>query len=133
MKRSLALAGLLYVTTSRPRLLLIDDDPGVLVMLSALLEERFEVTVRQDALAIVEDFKSLEPALVLLDVAMPEVDGLTAARRLKSRHPEARIVFLSGDTSSATVKAAEKAGGCGFVMKTLAAPFLIPALEAALS
>lgn len=101
-------------------------------MVAGLLEDRFEVTVRRDALAIVEDYERLDPAIVLLDIAMPEIDGLSAARRLKSVHPEAKIVFLSGDVSTATLAAAEEAGGCGFVLKSFAAGFLIPALEAVL-
>lgn len=117
---------------SCPALLAVDDHPGILAMIRGLLEDRFEVVVRQDAVTLVEDFERLDPVVVLLDIDMPKIDGLTAARQLRAVHPEARIVFLSADSSTATMAAAREAGGCGFVMKTYAASILIPALEAAL-
>lgn len=100
-------------------------------MTSRLLAGRYEVTLREDALDIVADFERLDEPVVVLDISMPKLDGFAAARILKGRHPQARIVFFSSDPSPRKIEEASAVGGCGYVIKTRAAAELVPAIEAA--
>lgn len=115
------------------RVLLIDDHSAVLEFVGKLLAERYEVTVRRHALDIVSDFDRLGDPVVVLDVSMPELDGIEAAKLLQARRPHARIVFLSSDSGPHQVEAAIAAGGRILINKTRAAQDLVPAIEAALT
>jgi DNA-binding response OmpR family regulator len=81
----------------RPRVLVIDDDPDQLILLTAALQVEHEVFVASDGLdgysiACVE-----QPAIVILDILMPVVDGWTVLRKLRTnpRTKDTRIVILS--------------------------------------
>ena len=71
------------------------------------------------------------PALVLLDIALPELDGLAAARHIRSRCPDSRIVFLTQDSSADVVHEALALGARGYIDKTRAR-HLLPTVEAIL-
>lgn len=100
--------------------------------MSRLLSGRFEVTLRADALSIVDDFERLGEPVVVLDISMPKLDGFSAARILKRRHPEARIVFFSSDASPGKIAEVSTLDGCDYVVKKRAEDDLVPAIEAAI-
>ena len=54
---------------------------------------------------------------MLLDITLPQMDGLAATRQIKARFPEARIVILTQDDEAALRAAAEQAGACGYLLK----------------
>ena len=114
------------------QVLIIDDQAPVREAIARLLTDRYEVALREDALEIVQDFEKLEEPVVLLDVWMPLLNGFAAARLLKKRHPEARIVFLSSDPRPQTMERAAALGD-GFVVKTHAVDELIPAIQDAIA
>jgi DNA-binding NarL/FixJ family response regulator len=114
------------------QVLVIDDHRQIREMTAQLLSGRFEVTVREDALSIVDDFELLEEPVVVLDISMPKLDGLSAARILKDRHPEARIVFFSSDPSPRKIAEASALGGCAYIVKTRGVADLVPAIQAAM-
>ena len=116
----------------RPPILVIDDQVAVLERVNRLLSEQYEVFVREDAATILEDFERLGDPIVVLDISLIGMNGFTAARILISRHPKARIVFLSGHWGHAYVAAAFDAGGIGYVLKTSAPKDLGSAIEAAI-
>ena len=62
-------------------------------------------------------FEECQPDWVLMDVAMKRMDGLTATRRIKAVHPEAKIIIVTNHNDAETRAAAERAGACGYVLK----------------
>jgi DNA-binding NarL/FixJ family response regulator len=75
-------------------------------------------------------YERLLPDVVLMDVKMPELDGITATLRLTSRFPDARVIMLSSFDDAATVKQALKAGACGYLIKSVSPLELAQAVRA---
>jgi DNA-binding NarL/FixJ family response regulator len=74
----------------------------------------------------------LRPDLILLDVGLPQVNGIEAAWQIRKVAPECKILFVSQDSSADTVQAALDAGGQGYVWKSAAASELLVAVAAVL-
>lgn len=83
----------------------------------------------EEAVSKAEEF---QPDLVLLDISLPGISGIEAARQIRKVSPQSRIIFLSQHDSSHIVKEAFKTGGHGYVIKTDAASELQNAIRAVL-
>jgi DNA-binding NarL/FixJ family response regulator len=117
---------------SRLTVLVADDHPLVRQAAVTLLKDRFDVVAdAADGLEALELARTLRPDVVVLDIAMPGLDGLTTAARIRSEAP-ARIVFLSSFSDDDHVLAALSGGATGFVSKRSMAAHLAPAVEHAL-
>ena len=105
----------------RPTVLLADDHPMMLEGLRKLLVLDFEVigTVT-DGRALLAAAESHRPDLVIADISMPGIDGIEAARRLKTTAPGVRVLILSIHTEPSWVRAAFEAGAWGYLAKTSA-------------
>ncbi|MBS1241580.1 MAG: two component transcriptional regulator, LuxR family, partial [Gemmatimonadetes bacterium] len=80
----------------RARILLADDHPEALEQAARVLGGSFEVVgTAADGLALVRAAATLDPDVIVLDIAMPVLDGLEAARRLKASGCRSRLVFLT--------------------------------------
>lgn len=104
------------------RVLLADDNAFVrnaLVELLGSCEHMEVVAACADGDEVPAAAEASRPDVVLLDVAMP-VSGLEAARRLLAVDPQARIVFLTADSSAASVRQARDMGAMGYLLKGLA-------------
>jgi DNA-binding NarL/FixJ family response regulator len=101
------------------RVLVVDDDDAVRTVLSdVLLEEGFEVVGRAiDGIEGVSLALSLSPDGVLLDVRMPRMGGIDAARAILSRLPNVRIVMLSAYDDASLKAEAREAGASAFIVK----------------
>jgi DNA-binding NarL/FixJ family response regulator len=101
------------------RVLVVDDDDAVRAVLSdVLLEEGFEVVGRAiDGIEGVSLALSLSPDGVLLDVRMPRMGGIDAARAILSRLPNVRIVMLSAYDDASLKAEAREAGASAFIVK----------------
>jgi DNA-binding NarL/FixJ family response regulator len=75
----------------------------------------------------------LNADVIVLDITMPRLDGIEAARRLQRWHPSARLVFLTVHEDADCARAALDAGGLGYVVKARLASDLLPAIRAALA
>jgi len=116
------------------RLLLADDHELMLEGLLRLLSGEFEVVgTVMDGRAAVEEAKRLNPDVVVLDVSMPELNGIEAARQLNAILPSAKIVFVTQQMDPAYVHAAFAAGALGYVAKQSAARELVEAIRMALN
>jgi DNA-binding NarL/FixJ family response regulator len=118
---------------NRPRVLLAEDYSGVADALKSLLEPDFDlVGVVEDGLALIEAAKRLQPDIIVADISMPRLDGLSALAELKKENPQVKVVFTTMYGEPAYARLALKAGACGYVVKHSAWSELIPAILSAL-
>ena len=117
------------------RILVVEDFPQFLRFVCSTLEERRDVEVigeAGDGLEAVQKAVELRPDLVLMDIGLPSLNGLEAARRILELVPESKIIFVSQESSAEVMQAARNAGASGYVVKAKAASELMPAIDAAI-
>jgi DNA-binding NarL/FixJ family response regulator len=115
------------------RILLGDDHALMLEGLARLLESEFEIVgTALNGRILVEMAERLNPDVVVLDVGMPELNGIEAARRLVKLLPSTRIVFVTEQLAPAYLHAAFSLGAMAYVAKHTAANELIKAIRMAL-
>ncbi|MGH9358874.1 MAG: PAS domain-containing protein [Terriglobia bacterium] len=115
------------------RILLADDHELVRRGLRSLLALQPEWEICGEAVdgrEAVDKAKELEPGLILLDVSMPRLSGLDAARLIRQENPKIEILFLSCHDSPGVVRAALDTGARGYVLKSELAEHLLAAVEA---
>ena len=118
----------------RTRILLADDNSAVLNYVSKLLERNYEIVgALNDGEAVLRDWPSLRPDVIVLDISMGETNGIELARGLRKSRCKSQIIFLTIHQSPAFVKAALDAGGSGYVVKSRMRQDLILAIDATLS
>ena len=117
----------------KPKVVLADDHTIVTEGLKALLEPELEIVATVDngraAIKAVRDFK---PAVVILDISMPLLNGIDTAREIRKFDPKIKIVFLTMHTELAYVQEAFGAGASGYVIKHSASIDLLSAIRRAL-
>ena len=115
-------------------MLLADDHPAVLaVTAAALAGECLVVGSVGDGRELLAEAERLHPDVIVLDITMPRLDGIEAARQLSRSHRPARLVFLTVHEDADFARAALDAGGLGYVVKARLASDLLPAIRAALA
>ena len=85
-----------------------------------------------DGLQAVQKAEELEPDLVLLDIGLPILSGIEAAKRVSTLVPEAAVLFVSQQTDADVIAAALSNGAKGYILKVNAGRELLPAVEAVL-
>lgn len=122
---------------SRRKILVVDDDPSIREILATQLTRLgFETSTAADGLEAVDSFKKARPDLVLMDVMMPRMDGLTACqkmRRLEKRGARTPILFLTARDSQHDKLSGALSGGDDFVTKPISLQELREHVEAALA
>ena len=116
------------------RVLLVDDHELMREGLRAILERERDVDVVGEASSgreAVELARTLEPDIVVMDVAMKDSNGIEATRQLRSAQPRLKVIALSSHSDSRYVSAMLDAGACGYVLKANAFDDLRRALLAA--
>ena len=86
-----------------------------------------------DGLEAVQKAAELKPDLILLDIGLPTINGIEAARQIRKVSPESKIVFVSRESSPDVVDEALSTGACGYVVKAKAASQLLAVVEAVIS
>ena len=115
------------------RILLADDHAMMLEGLTRLLTTEFEIVgTATDGRSLLLEAERLRPDVIVLDVGMPEMNGIEAARRLSKILPSAKLVFITQQLDPAYLHAAFSAGAKGYVAKQSAANELIQAIRLAL-
>jgi len=102
------------------RIVLVEDHPDVRSVISGLLsfEDRFEIVGEAaDGVEGIAVTEREQPDVVLLDLAMPVMDGLTALPEIQKVAPGAKVIVLSGFGTDRTVHAAMRSGACAFLHK----------------
>lgn len=119
---------------NRVRVLLADDHNEFLAAATRLLQPEFEVVKTvSDGQALLEEAARLEPDILVLDISMPVLNGIEAARQLRAAGSRAKIVFLTVHQDPEYVQAAVAAGAQGYVAKCQLATDLLLALREALA
>jgi DNA-binding NarL/FixJ family response regulator len=114
----------------RPRVLVADDHQAMLDTLVRLLARDCDVVATaNNGLAALTEAEQHEPDLLVLDIAMPGLNGIAAAARLKARGSSARIVFVTNLREREFVEEALALGGVAFVVKDRLVADLLPAIR----
>ena len=117
------------------RILVVDDYEPFRCFISSTLATQPRLRViseASDGLEAVQKAHDLRPDLILLDIGLPHLNGIQAARRIRKLSPDSKILFVSMESSPDLVQAALEAGALGYVVKSAAAVELMPAVEAVL-
>jgi len=119
---------------NQPRLLIADDHRLVAEALKNLLVLEFDVLgVVGDGRTLVQVTLEMKPDVVLIDIAMPQLNGLDAGRRIKQALPDTKIIYLTGHNDPDVMAEAFAIGASGFVLKTSAFSALIQTIREALN
>jgi DNA-binding NarL/FixJ family response regulator len=119
---------------TRTRVLVADNHSFALDQWSALLEPEFEVVASvADGLSLVEAARQLRPDVVLTDITMPMLDGLSAAERILAAAPKTLVLFVTVHADPVLVQRSLQTGAAGYVLKPAAGEDLVTALRAALA
>lgn len=106
---------------SKMKLLIVDDDALIRKSLSLTLAKEEDITVvgtAEDGGRAVEMCKEENPNVVLMDIRMPNTDGIAATRLIKQRYPEIRIMMLTTFDDKPNIQQALSAGADGYLLKT---------------
>ena len=117
------------------RILVVDDYESWRKQVCSILQTQPELRVVAevaDGLAAVQKAQELQPDLILLDIGLPNLNGLEAAKRICQVAPEAAIIFLTQYSDKDTVGAALGTGAQGYVLKIDAGSELLPAIAGVL-
>jgi DNA-binding NarL/FixJ family response regulator len=126
--------------TKRPglpsvRILVVDDFEPFRRFVRSTLQEKSQLQdIREvsDGLEAVQKAEELQPGLILLDIGLPTLNGIEAARRIRKLAPESKIVFLSQKSSADVVQEALSLGALSYVVKAHAERELLAAVETVL-
>ena len=101
------------------RLAVVDDDEAFGGYLQTLFQTRgYEVDVYGSGAALLDGLRGgPQPNVVLLDVMMPDVDGIETLRQIRQAHPSAQVIMLSGRQAPATIVEAVRLGAADYVLK----------------
>ena len=114
----------------RLRLIMADDHSLVLAGFRELLEDEFDiVAVAEDGRTLVGAARVFQPDVILLDISMPLLNGIDAARRIRSEAPGTKLIFLTMHSKPEYVQEALAAGGSGYLLKRSAASELATAIH----
>jgi DNA-binding NarL/FixJ family response regulator len=118
----------------RARILMADDHLMMLEAFKSLLEPDFEVVgMVTDGRALLEECSRLHPDIVLIDIAMPLLNGLDAGRKLRAGHRTVKLIYLTMNPDPDLAGEALRLGASGYVLKTSAVQELKQALQEAMS
>lgn len=113
------------------KVLVVDDFEPFRQFVCSILQETADFAVvgqASDGLEAVHKAEELQPHLILLDIALPKLDGIETARRISVIAPRSKIIFLSAIHDADVVKAALSGGAYGYVAKSAAKDELAAAL-----
>jgi DNA-binding NarL/FixJ family response regulator len=114
----------------RTRIILADDHQMLLDAIKNLLQPEFEVVATfSDGQALLTGAAELNPDLIVLDIGMPQLNGLSAGQRLKQLLPKVKLIFLTMNLDPDLAAEAFRLGASGYVVKNSAATELIHAIR----
>ena len=115
------------------KILVVEDFDPFRRFICSKLQSRaeFHITEVSDGFEAVQEAEELQPDLILLDIGLPELDGIEVARRIRKVAPLAKILFLSANSDPDVKREALGIGALGYVHKSRIERDLLPAIQAA--
>jgi DNA-binding NarL/FixJ family response regulator len=114
----------------KPRILLADDHVLVTDALKSMLEPMYDVVgTACDGRSLLEMAERLQPDLIVVDVGMPQLNGLDATRQIKRLFPKVKVIIVTMNEDSDLVGEAFRAGASGYLLKHSAAHELLQAMQ----
>ena len=132
----LQFAGRLALEGSAIRVLVVEDNDLWRRFVSSMLQKQPEYQVIgqvSDGLEAVHQAQQVQPDLITLDIGLPTLNGIEAARRIREVSPRSKVLFVSENCSADVAEAALHTGAGGYVVKSNAASELLPAVRAVLA
>jgi DNA-binding NarL/FixJ family response regulator len=121
-------------TKTRKRILLADDHAAMLEEAQRLLKEDYEIIgAVEDGGALVEEAQRLRPDVIISDISMPVMTGFEAAAQLRRSGLNAKLIFLTVQSSAPYLKKARALGADGYVLKVYCGEQLPDAVSAVLA
>jgi len=123
------------MSPSTVRVLVVEDYKPYRRFVRLVLRKRPTLEIvgeASDGVEAVRRAEELKPDLILLDIGLPSLNGIEAARQIRSVAPESKIVFLSHESSADVVREALSLGAWGYVVKATAETDLLAAIDAVL-
>ena len=117
-----------------PKVLVVDDAQFLRVRLTRILTEHgYDILEAENGDRAIAQYEANAPDAVLLDITMPEKDGLEVLREIRGKHPDARVVMLTALGQQSIVLEAIKAGARDFIVKPFEQERVLSALQKALA
>lgn len=120
------------VEPRRPKLLFVDDHHLILDALAHMASQSYEVHAVDSLSAFEDSVESFSPDLAILDIRMPDGDGIEAARRVLAKHPGMKLMFLTMHTEPSYLKRAIDTGAQAYLSKRSPADELLLAIRTVL-
>jgi two-component system nitrogen regulation response regulator NtrX len=115
-------------------ILIVDDEPGIIQSLQGILtDEGFEVIAADGGLKALEIIKETIPDLVLLDIWMPDIDGIETLKRIRELYASLQVIMISGHGTIETAVKATKLGAYDFIEKPLSLEKILLSISNALN
>ena len=115
-------------------ILVVEDHPAFRRLICTALQQRaeFQITEAADGLEAVWKADEFQPDVILLDINLPKLDGFEVAKEVRRLAPDARVLFMSQESSPDIVRQALSLGAHGYIHKASAGTDLLPAIDAVL-
>jgi len=115
-------------------ILIVDDEPGIIQSLHGILtDEGFEVVAADGGLKALDIIKETIPDIVLLDIWMPDIDGIETLKRIRAVYPGLQVIMISGHGTIETAVKATKLGAYDFIEKPLSLEKVLLSINNALN
>ena len=123
------------MATSSIRVLVVDDSEPFRRVVCSILQSKLEfrtIVEVSDGVKAIELAQAMQPDLILLDIGLPKLNGIEAARRIRELAPQSKILFVSQESSVEVVQTVLTLGASGYVVKMDAGSELLTAVDAVL-
>lgn len=114
------------------KILLVEDDPFISALSVAFLKQHFDVSLAADAAAALKTLARQSCELVLLDLGLPDEDGLVLARQIRAKYQDIAIIFLTSRDTKADMVAGLEIGGDDYILKPFDPDILLARMLAVL-
>lgn len=109
----------------KKKLLLVDDEVEICEFLKSFFEDRdYQVATAHSGFQAIEQVESFKPDVVLLDIQMPEMDGLNALRKIKEKYPRVKVIMVTAVETQDRIKSAMRLGADNYITKPLSLEYL---------